>query len=1856
MFAGKIIFLFFSLKVLIDGAKLNTPKVLLPYYASEASNTTLKVSGEGCFQWTSSRNDIATINPVFQTNGNDQKCAKSAVVTAVSRFPQRRTSVITAKDEVSGMVLTCNVIVDDIYSIDMETTTRELYLDDSPLQLIITAHDNEGNTFSSLEGVEFKWTLQPDEGFDMDPNKIIRFLPFSHSSYKSSSWSVRHLEETGRQGYTVLLEGIKTGTAKVNTKVVAPAFSKVQATTIRLVVIANVVLEPSLAFVLPKSILTFKVSVLKQGRAYDMNDDQFELETKEEDFLKLNYGTCCSFTALKVGESEVILHHVGVKIRDGFHEPSARIVIETAKYLSVVIMPDNIWVLEKHRTYTIVVHVYCQKDEKMIMPDNYEMRTNIPEEYFEVLQSSKNQSYFVVRALKSGHTLIKAQMDNIIDGHTPSTVSRTVEGEQSATIFEPLRVKPNEVFFPFFPDVPAAYSYNLKATGGSGSYTWKSNDTSVCTVQQDGKLESGNGETAVITATDERNRNHFATAVVRVVPPGGVQFRPHKVEAVIGESLELDIDLLTKDRQSFAVCTKAPFEFRIREKDIFVLDEGIYPSERGCGMIRVKALIQGYTEVTVELPTHGIKAAITIAAYEPLALTMPNDYIILSPGSSFPVNFENGPRPWILEPGSFDPKIIINNPEFLDARYEPTGFEKHTVRAVCLNFGENSFSLQIGNAKTKSNPLPVISSLNFTVFCSPVASMDLYPVINRPRDMSQCPLESLASKTRLPVFSSHAITFNLRIFDSQRRLFDNSSSLDIKWGVSDRKKANFLNEFPQNDTSKSLSIQDQLGDLTATAYIKEFKRSYLEHHSAKVSQILDRKVEQSVELIIVEQVKVEPKYAKLYNHPNNVLNINIKGGSKFFDVKASPQEIVDVHLIKGDQPQLELRPLKEGQTVVTVSDLCLASDLAQATITVSDVNNIIVDVPDKVQLHQHIKAIVRVLDVNNAEILASNFDQMRLRPKLGSNIISLKKSRDKLNPNAIEMEFLVTGEATGFTSLAFEAISPSGAELYSNPITIQVFPPVTIDPEVITMIVHSSFQVSISGGPKPRAEIISNINDENVAKTTTEGLITALKLGETRLSVNCYIKSNGKQVHLSSHTVQVFVVKITSLKLWTPLSSFYVGNEMPIYPIPFSKHTKTELNAMTFGTVGLKFTWNISDSKAVDLRHLMQQTGMNYQVTDVNNMAMRLRAHESGTVFVTLKITSSYPDQLDKDELIDRIEITVRDRFRMIIPPMIIDEILITPDTKATLRGKYENVKFSVVQQTSKLSINDDGTLISGSETGFCTLYVSDMDNNTLTQILVRVKKPSYIMLSNKNQMATKRPISVVPKGVNLNFTITVHDNNGDIFTFADMIVKTRTSRPDVGRVSKDDSLAIDFRALNTGHTLSEIWFESNKERISDYVSLNVGDVLIPSNAKIMIGQVLCFVSPFKKIREELWLAKSDQQSVTITREGIATGTSLGLATISYLVDGLVMQSNVEVMDINNVAFTGGSSDNLVIPIEKNFTNVVTLPVKLSSQHLSNSEVFDKNCDRAKLQLTYIEEKLPISCSASLEVLEEPYGTHLEARDFVHVEAGIDYATNSYVCRLRALSVRKADSSWAKLQAKIFVEASVENQLSCITPLSLRLPIYVNVERITIATDGTESLFFVVATSTVLDEVSIKVANEKLLTIKEQVKDSKNGELKVYVAVKCIHCLSRIVEEEFASDIHIDSPLTKESVTVKVFVKKSYEPREEHISNIFPSMSTTSLLIALILVLCIFIILALRSTNSVEDKMRQPSMSNQMNNSTNGSSLSPTRAPTPFLWSAAKLSSPPSPANAYSPMSPTRFSPPDNLRHRNYSLNTSNSR
>lgn len=51
--------------------------------------------------------------------------------------------------QVTGQVLRCDAIVDIIHDIQIVSTTRELYLEDSPLELKIQALDSEGKRFTS---------------------------------------------------------------------------------------------------------------------------------------------------------------------------------------------------------------------------------------------------------------------------------------------------------------------------------------------------------------------------------------------------------------------------------------------------------------------------------------------------------------------------------------------------------------------------------------------------------------------------------------------------------------------------------------------------------------------------------------------------------------------------------------------------------------------------------------------------------------------------------------------------------------------------------------------------------------------------------------------------------------------------------------------------------------------------------------------------------------------------------------------------------------------------------------------------------------------------------------------------------------------------------------------------------------------------------------------------------------------------------------------------------------------------------------------------------------------------------------------------------------------------------------------------------------------------------------------------------------------------------------------------------------------------------------------------------------------------------------------------------------------------
>ncbi|OON16312.1 hypothetical protein X801_07877, partial [Opisthorchis viverrini] len=148
---------------------------------------------------------------------------------------------------------------------EIETTTQELYLHNTPESLTVVAYDEYGNTFSTLHGVPFEWRIHGDTySGAADGHTVLRFLTWTESEYATPP-SIAVLESRGMQGHMQLVSGLRTGSAVVDVSLWESVYSSVPAAHVRLLVMANAQLSPALAYLMPGSELKLSVRVVQQG-------------------------------------------------------------------------------------------------------------------------------------------------------------------------------------------------------------------------------------------------------------------------------------------------------------------------------------------------------------------------------------------------------------------------------------------------------------------------------------------------------------------------------------------------------------------------------------------------------------------------------------------------------------------------------------------------------------------------------------------------------------------------------------------------------------------------------------------------------------------------------------------------------------------------------------------------------------------------------------------------------------------------------------------------------------------------------------------------------------------------------------------------------------------------------------------------------------------------------------------------------------------------------------------------------------------------------------------------------------------------------------------------------------------------------------------------------------------------------------------------------------------------------------------------------------------------------------------------------------------------------------------------------
>uniref|UniRef100_A0A803XYU9 Nucleoporin 210 like n=1 Tax=Meleagris gallopavo TaxID=9103 RepID=A0A803XYU9_MELGA len=721
-------------------SKLNVPIVLLPFSREMRVPFMLEAEG-GCYSWRSMHDSVVTAEPVYE---DGSACSQKALLSAQSAQPTRLSSTVIAEEHVTGHTLRCDVMVDVINSIEILSRTREIYVEDSPLELAVRALDVKGNTFSSLSGMVFEWSVAKDEDVDsVELSDKIRILKYSEADYSPPNHIVE-LERAEKQGDRILVSGITTGAAVVRVRIHESTYKKVAAAVVRLLVLENIVLIPAHdVHLLVGALIKYRVAKVVRGKMTELEFplEHYELELRDQvaapggsELLPVASleGRTAAVRAVQLGQSSLVVVHRNVHMRAASGLPNSTIHVVEAGFLGFSVYPGDRWVLEVQRRYAVTVEVYDRDSTKVYLSDNLRITHHFSKEHFEELTSSPNGSYHVVRVLKGGTTGIRAELVSVLQQVRDKDGSRSSNPTPMQSHQPPLSQQPR---------LP-------RVEGGSGNFSWISSNQTVATVTIKGVVSGGLAQGhCTVQARDAQNPLHY----VFVEPLAKLELMPLHADVEVGHTLLAPLQAYftrreTKEYIAFTDCSLLPLEISMEKRGVFVLAEGggQKPDRAFCSSFQIEARSVGHTVLTVSVRVHQqhLETSATFAAYEPLKAVNPVEMALVTWKATKEIVFEGGPGPWVLEPSRFFSELIVERQgkiEVVQIRL-PTQrkVKQYVYRAECLELGEQVLTFRAGNRAGLLNPAPAVESAMVTFICAAPVSMAVSPSYGALRAVPPC--------------------------------------------------------------------------------------------------------------------------------------------------------------------------------------------------------------------------------------------------------------------------------------------------------------------------------------------------------------------------------------------------------------------------------------------------------------------------------------------------------------------------------------------------------------------------------------------------------------------------------------------------------------------------------------------------------------------------------------------------------------------------------------------------------------------------------------------------------------------------------------------------------------------------------------------------------------------------------------------------------------------------------------------------------------------------------------------------------------------------------------------------------------
>ncbi|CAB3380542.1 Hypothetical predicted protein [Cloeon dipterum] len=1534
-----------------DGAKLNKPRVLLPLYSQFPNNFTLQVDDGGCYKW--STKNPTTIQLSVTDPVPPRGCSSQAVVSAVTSEVGRHTAIIIAEDINSGEVLRCDVIVDSIASLNIVTTTREIFIEEAPEVFEVQAYDDLGNKFTTLEGFAFEWKVRTVSKRVKDSSlapTVIRVLKFEDSHYKTPSASLGEIERIGLHGSRVLLYGVSTGQAEISVSLAQPQYQNVRpAPSVVLAVVANLLLDPLDTLLMPNTKVRYSLELVRHGRQerLPLPSEQYQLEVEDSAIGTLQSDGVI-VEALKVGKTRVLLRDLNAVDEEEARTTSATLRVANPAALDIEILPHKSSYLIAGRNYELHVSILDSNRHVFHIGEGLEIDINVDSEFFS--NDRKLASAQFGKALQIGSLPVTARLPS---SQFPLTAQKQL------IINEQVTVVPEVTYLPWS-NVPQSYEIKLQASARTGdnspaAFVWQSRTLRYATVDQEGVVTTRTSEQGAsnISVALDKDPSNVAFAQIRFLPPCNLKIVGRLAQAEVGTTLHLPVALQLCDKKGrpmqAADCRHVKFNVEAggsvyRQEQ--ARNGAPLPTSESCATIPLSSDTPVMTSVSVSLlfqTEEGeileLKDIASVSFYKPLRVVHPESALtVLAPGSSRNIVFEGGPRA-IAGQAELSRKLTFTKQGLAQVwDLDKSSVNYVLVRVQCSSVGTTELHLLLGAGKDGSATVPARGIV--TVVCAFPDSLALTPSLTLP-DYDTC---EIAAGTYVSLINKD-FDVVLNAFDKQNRRFDNISSLQVDWETS---PSDVVEPLPS--AAFDASNHDETYGISLPSPSYHVIRPLGQSQVLTLTVVLHAekaRISTKTSVFLMEDIQVSPASLTIYNHTGKPSKIKISKGSNSYQISILEGKDVAEIAYKKSRKSVEVIAKKPGRMQVSIEDGCLprqARTAAVAEVTVLGIGSVVVTMASQVQEGSTVEGSLLVLGTDGRQMTPP----AAVLVKHAEDASRIKVVQSEVSP----LKFHVTGLRLGDAELKFVVDN-----VHSQPATIHVFPPIKIWPSDLVLVPGSVIQVLAKGGPKVPDGVLefSSQSPEKPSclHTSTGGLLEARCIGRGSVSVRAMAPDGSVY---SEDSARVRIVALSGVEIVAPTTVLEQGTRMPVY-LQGKSDTGEIISPFVVATLNSVCHWSEHGGR---LR--IKSTDSVGYVDAVNVGTAELSAD--------FKLPHGQPNTFTNFitiEVIPALRLTLPSGAPSAAP------LLIAPFSKVQLAatsGKF----FLECGSEGVLSVSENGLVTSHGPLGRGSIVVSDQKTNQKLMVGVTVVPVAYVMAQSSS------PFSSFARGMQTQVNVSYHDGIGREISVPtnERNMEWMSSRPQTLSVSNGR-----LQLGESGTAVADMWDGA----LHAYLKIKVGQVITPT--ELGQGDVVCYRTNLMGS----WSTQGEQHSLYVDPEsGWATALAPGDANLHFTSNqGVSTWAEIQVQEPSNIQF--------VPPAFPSFSSIIPFAVHVQIKGRKDdrkTSLIEGSCEPPPIGVL----RSAIECKAAWE--------DGSSDDSLTAEPGFDFRSGYHTCEVKAKSTTRS--------------------------------------------------------------------------------------------------------------------------------------------------------------------------------------------------------------------------------------------------------